>query len=216
MEGILRGRNCRVEVGTTEGAAKVVTAVTQANPPVVTSADHGLADGSVGYFANVVGMDQLNGQIVRVANSDAGTFECEGFDASDFDAFVSGDFIPITAYATLFQSTEYQLGGGSVVTDDATVLLDKIEQLEAIMLSAETVTINMKALEEENVALAKVRTLARSLTKGAFRITSENGAQRLIRGAPGLPGESLAVKGTGTSSLTITPKGFIAYLPAIV
>jgi len=68
-----------------------ISAVTQANPGVVTtSANHGLANGQYVYIDSVVGMTELNGHLFRVANQTATTFELEGVDTSGFTAYSSG------------------------------------------------------------------------------------------------------------------------------
>lgn len=221
MAKIIKGRGVKLEIGLTEAAAKVVSAITLADPGVATSTAHALADGSVAYMSDVEGMSLLDGQAFRVADGDTNTFEIEGIDTADMPAFVSGNAIPITAWATLSQSTEYQIGGGALVTDDNTCLIDTTEQLDAIMLAAETVQIPVKALLQDNAAMAKVRAVARKLGYLVFRISFplEAGqaipAQRIWRGTPSLPGENLAVKGSGTGSLQVTVKGAVCFLPAV-
>lgn len=215
MSEIAKGRNCRVEIGLTEDAPDVVTAITLANPGVVSSATHGQANGGIGYLSDVVGMDEIDGQAYRVANQASGTFELEGIDTSDYSAFVSGNAVAVATWATLSQSTEYQLGGGAGTLEDSTVLLDRKDKQVLITQGVESVTINVRALTEDNLAMAKVRSVARALGYLVFRITLDDGAQRVFRGQPSLPGENLAVKGLGTGSLSVAVIGDILYLPAV-
>ena len=56
------------------GTARTITAVTQANPGVLTSAAHGFANGDEIYIAGVAGMTELNGRNYIVANATANTF----------------------------------------------------------------------------------------------------------------------------------------------
>lgn len=218
MVDIVKGRNVRVEVGYTEGTPQAVTAVTQDNPGVATVPAHGLAMGSVGYFDDVEGMDPLNGQAVRLAaggSPTADNFSLEEIKTTLFADFISANFIPITAWRTLSQSTQYQLGGGAPRTEDVGTLLDTTEKLETVKLSAETVTIDVRSLEEDNEAMQKIREVARDAGNLVFRITLALGAQRIFLGQPNIPGESLAQGGTGTGQLTVTVKGQIVYLPAL-
>jgi hypothetical protein len=185
-----------------------------------TSVAHGLAVGSVGYFSQVQNMAPLDDQAARVAlpggsPPSSSQFDIEGIDTTDFPAFTTGLFVPITAWDTLAQSTQYQLGGGAPKTEDITCLLDKFEQMDTIMLAAETVTIDIRSLEEDNDALALIRKYSRALKKMVFRITLNGGAQRIFRGTVSLPGESVAHGATGTGQLTVTVKGQICYLPAL-
>lgn len=213
MSEIAKGRGVRVEVGITEGAAKTVSAVSKASPGVVSSTAHGLANGSAGYFDTIVGMDEIEGQVARVDDQATDAFDAEGVNTTNFGTFVSGTFVPVTAWATLSQSVDYSLGGGAGTTEDSTVLLDKKDKLTLITQGVETATLNVRALTEDNVAMAKIRAVATELGYLVFRITMHDGAQRLFRGQPSLPGESLAAKGLGTGSVSVQVIGDVLYLP---
>lgn len=56
-------------------AGKTITGITQANPAVVTSNAHGFANDDDVILSGIVGMTELNGRRVRVANVTANTFE---------------------------------------------------------------------------------------------------------------------------------------------
>ena len=73
--GTIVGRGIRVEVGKTEGAEINVTEVTNTKPAVATATGHSLPAKSLGYFKDVLGAVQLEGQAVRIANPAANTFE---------------------------------------------------------------------------------------------------------------------------------------------
>jgi hypothetical protein len=219
MSELVKGMKVRVEVGFTEGSPKTVSAITRANPGSVTSAAHGLAAGSVAYFDNLVGMDQLDGQPIRIdldGSPSVNTILTEGLDTTEFEAFTSGVLVPITAWQTLSQSTQYQIGGGAAKTEDASTLLDVIEKLETMKLAAETVTIDVRSLTEDNAALAKIRAVARASDKMVFRITLADGAQRIFRGSPSIPGESLTQGGLGSGQMTVTVKGAVLYLVSLL
>jgi len=76
------------------------TAITRANPCVVTSAGHGLANGQWIHFASVGGMAQLNTNTYKIANVAANTFSLQDLDGNDinssaFTAYTSGGTITI-------------------------------------------------------------------------------------------------------------------------
>lgn len=218
MADFVKGRSVRIEVGFTEGAPIAIGGVSLSNPGIASAAGHGLAAGSVGYFTGVEGMDQLDGQAIRVANAgspSADNFGLEGIDTSEFSAWAAGNFVPITAWRTLAQSTQYQLGGGAPRTEDVGTLLDTTEKLETVKLAAETVTIDLRSLETDNDALTKIRQVARAAGECVIRITLAKGAQRIFRGQPSIPGESLTQGATGTGQLSLTVKGQILYLQAL-
>lgn len=72
-------------------AAKTITAITKANPGVVTSAAHGYLNGDEVVLSGIVGMTQLNGRHVKVANKAANTFEITD---------LQGNNINTTSYTT--------------------------------------------------------------------------------------------------------------------
>ena len=220
---IIIGSGVTVEIGLTEGAAKVVTNITKSDPGVASVAAHGLANLSAGYFNDIVGMDPLDGQAARVGVGGSPTvdnFGLEDLNTTNYPAFVSGEFVPVTSWATLSQSTQYQLGGGAAKTEDIGTLIDTTEKLLSTRNAAETVTIDLRSLKEDNVALDKIRSVARELGFLVFRITlpptapDTFGAQRLFRGQPSIPGESVAQAGTGTGQMSVTIRGRIVYLTA--
>lgn len=71
-------------------AAKTITAVTAASPPVVSAASHGYAAGDIIYIDGIVGMTQLNGRAFVVSNPLTGTFELKGIDGTGYTTYASG------------------------------------------------------------------------------------------------------------------------------
>lgn len=207
------GRNVRVEIAATYSAAKVVTAVTKADPGVATSTTHGMSDGAIGYFNNVVGMDEINGGAFSVDAPGASTFNLESEDTSTYGTFTSGDFVPVATWNTLTTSTSYEIGGGAADELDVTTLLDRIKQTENGLLAAQTVTIQGFS-DPQNAAAITARKAALANTLVVVRITLSNGERRIFRGSPSLPGESLTVNQKATGSMTFTVKGKVGMLPA--
>lgn len=91
--------NLKCRFFTTEGvvteAAKTITAITQDNPAVFTSAAHGFDDGDEVFVSGVVGMGDVNNRFYTVDNKTTDTFELvddDGnvLDSSLFAAYVSG------------------------------------------------------------------------------------------------------------------------------
>lgn len=72
--------------GLTQGA---ITGITQANPAVVTSANHGLSTGDHIYIADVGGMTQVNGNTYTVTYVGVNTFSI-GVDSSGYGVYTSG------------------------------------------------------------------------------------------------------------------------------
>lgn len=78
------------------GPPKTISAITQANPCVVTSANHQNVNGDEVYLDGIVGMTSLNGRTFKVANVTSNTFQLSGVDSRTLAAYVSGG----TAYRT--------------------------------------------------------------------------------------------------------------------
>jgi len=71
-------------------AAQSITAVTQANPAVVTITSHTFTNGDRVLISGVAGMTELNNREFTVANTTANTFELSGIDSTAFNAYTSG------------------------------------------------------------------------------------------------------------------------------
>lgn len=202
------GRGVRVEIGSVEGSAKTVTAVTAAKPPVATSTAHALAAKSLGYFSVATGMAPLEGQAVRFSAVTTNDLTIEDIDATSYGTFTAGTIIPITTFITLSEATDYQKGGGEGNPIDTTVLLDSIQQQVNGQLSAETVSFTARTPTISSAALQKIRETAKSQGYLVFRITLADGNVRFFRGQPSLPAESVSQGGVGQTTFSSTVKGF--------
>jgi len=208
-----KGRNCRVEIAATYASAKTVTAVTKAVPPDVTSTSHGLAEGTIGYFDTVAGMDELLGQAISVDSTATNTFNAEGLDSTSFGTFTSGTVTPVATWLTLSSATSYEIPEGSADELDATTLLDRIKQTQAGLMASQNVQLS-KLSDMQLPALAVVRAAALNDGYIIVRITLSNGERRVFRGQPGLPGESQSLNALATSGFGIKVKGRVLMLPA--
>lgn len=211
----LIGRNVRVEIGKTEGAAKTVTAITKANPGVASSTAHGQTDGTVGYMSGVVGMAQIDGQAIRINSPATDTFQLEGIDTTDYATFTSGSFVPITAWSTLSRASSYQIGGGDADKQNNTTLIDVVNQEVNGLLAAQSVSFDLKLETTDDEALALVNAAALASDYLVFRITLSDGAQRVFRGQPSMPGENVGQGALGTGSFSVTVKGSVLRLGAV-
>jgi len=76
-------------------SAKSITAITKANPGVITSAGHTLSNGDEVFVDSIGGMTELNGRNYRVANSTTNTFTLtdlfgNAMDTTSFTTYTSG------------------------------------------------------------------------------------------------------------------------------
>jgi len=205
------GRGIRVEIGKTEGSPIAVSAVSKAKPGVATTGTtpHGLSAKSVGYFTGVAGMSQLDGQGVRLGAVASLTFELEDINTTDFPDYTAGNFVPITAWSTLVEATQYTKGGGDADRQETTVLLDDIKQFINGLLAEQSVTLPVRSTTVRGEAMGIIEDAARRSLYLVFRITFKDGATRVWRGQPSLPGEDVGLGTVGSGSVGVTVKGFV-------
>lgn len=110
---VLVATEVKVELQDTVGSATAITALTQANPGVATSAAHGLSNGDVLTFSVTNGMVELDEQAVRIANVTTDTFELEGLDTTSYSTWSAGTFQEVTGWHTLCQATSLNIGNAT-------------------------------------------------------------------------------------------------------
>lgn len=123
------------------GAALTVTGITNANPAVVTSTAHGLANGDY-VLMTVNGMTEVDGRLLRIANIAVDTFELEGIDSTDFDTFTSGTAKEVTLGTSIGTFRDLSSSGGDVSFIDVTTIHDSIAKEIPGLASAISYTSN--------------------------------------------------------------------------
>lgn len=84
-----------------------ITAITKADPAVVTASAHGLSDGDRVYISGIVGMTELNNREFTVANKTTNTFELSGEDSSSNTTYTSGGKVGnIVEVTTTYSATD--------------------------------------------------------------------------------------------------------------
>lgn len=90
-----------------------LTAITKANPAVVSDVGHGLTTGDVVKLADIVGMTELNDGIFVVETLTADTFALVGVDSTNYDAYVSGGTHALATFSGSCEVTNYQGDSGT-------------------------------------------------------------------------------------------------------
>src|SRR5260221_471887 len=80
------------EGGTVLEAGGAITAITQANPGVVTQNAHGYNNGDTVFLSGIGGMTQLNGRFAVVTNKAANTYELYYFDGTKINTTTYGAY----------------------------------------------------------------------------------------------------------------------------
>ena len=112
------------------GTLQAITAISKANPAVVTYAGTDPVNGDYVLIRDVVGMTEVNDQVFRVANvNGAGnTLELEGLDSTNFSTFVSGNMSPVTWGASMTTAQDVNSGGGEFQFTDITTIHDALQK----------------------------------------------------------------------------------------
>jgi hypothetical protein len=164
--------NVQINVQTALGAAKTITAITKANPGVVSSTSHGLANGTY-VLLSVVGMFELDQVVARVANQTASTFELEGIDTTTYNTFVSGSAYAITFGSSMSTAQGVNVSGGEPEFVDITTVHDNVRKRAPTVVSPMTMSIE-SFYDPSNAALAQLATATRTKTTRAILLTFAN------------------------------------------
>lgn len=210
------GRGVRVEVAATYAAVGVaVTAISLANPAMITAAAHGFLAGDAGFLTGINGMSNIEGQALRAGTTTADTLQMQGVNSLLYPPYTNGATLTkVLTWALIAKATKYAIGGGASSPLDDTGLVDDIKQEIPGLLNAQTVTIDVNAQELNDQALQILEDAAFAQGFCVFRVTFKDGNVRIWRGQPSLPGEDVGKGALGTGTFTCTVKGKVLKAPA--
>lgn len=189
-------------------AAKTITAITKANPGVVTSTAHGYANGDYVYLS-VLGMHQLNERVARVANQAANTFELEGIDTTLFDTFTSGTAELITFGTSITTATTVSnSGGGFDFIDTTTIHSNARTQVPG--LSAALAYTMEHLWDPADAGQIAMKTASDAQARRAFKFTFGTGGKIMVFagyvGFDGAPSGNAQDKAIAQSTITSNGK----------
>jgi Phage tail tube protein, TTP len=172
-------------IGSTYGAAKAVTAISNASPAVATlEASHGVVPGD--FIEISSSWDLANGRVFRVSAVASNDCTLEGFNALDTAKYPPGTGVgtarEITAWTTLSQITPaFSVAGGDQNFADTTFVTNLIRT--QIPTDRNAITVTLPFFFDPTLAwFATVRTAADAAAPYAFRMIFPNGS-RLVVGA---------------------------------
>lgn len=131
-----------VFLATTYGAPKTISGITNANPGVVTSTAHGLANGA--FFELKSGWQKISERIWKAANIAANTLEIAGADTTDVNRFPAGtsagSLREISGWTQVSQILDFQTSGGDQQFWTGSFLEDDFERQLPTVTSAQSIT----------------------------------------------------------------------------
>jgi hypothetical protein len=163
-------------IGSAYGSDVTITAISNANPGVATSAAHGLSDNDILLLAMP---SRLDGKVVRVDSSTTGTFAIEGVNTTSTTLYPSGFGVgtakEVTTWVSISQVVDSQSAGGEQQFYQWVYLEDGRQRQRPTFTNARSMTLTM----DYDPALAWHQALldrAVANEVSALRATLPNGA----------------------------------------
>jgi hypothetical protein len=167
MTDVVKWSNVQVAIQSVLAAADTITAITKANPGVVSSTAHGMTDGT---YAKITaeGMHQVDSRVFRVDNAASNAFDLEGENTTLYDTFTSGQAEAITFGINMTTATGLTASGGDFDFIDVTTIHDNVRKQVPGLASAASYSFEC-LWDPSDTALA------------ALKVASDNQAQRAIK-----------------------------------
>jgi len=184
-----------------------ITAITKADPPVVTAAGHGLEDGDVVKIADVVGMTEVNDELFVVSNKTNDTFELTDVRGAGYGTYSSGGEIQKVTFSNFCELTNYNRQGGAAAEIPATSACSVAQEVEIDLPDYGTTQIDYNFAPRTAVQLA-VQGYYNSGEKVAVKVTlPKNGGTMVQLGYIQQTSEQAGNGTIWTGSLTVRNTG---------
>lgn len=170
-------------IGSTYGATKACSAITNANPAVATlEASHGVI---VGDFIELTsGWDLANGRLFRVSAVASNDVTLEGLNTLDTTKYPAGTGVgtvrEVTAWTTLSQITPaFSVSGGDQNFADTTFVTNQVRT--QIPTDRNPVTVTLPFFFDPTLPwFATVRSASEAASPYAFRMVFPNGSRMVV------------------------------------
>jgi hypothetical protein len=148
-----------------------VTAVTKANPAVLTvAAGFDAVTGSVARVLGAVGMTELNGELLAIEKVDGTHFKALNKNSTDYGAYTSGGKIDLAVFSTLCELTGFNQQGGSSPEIPATTQCSDAAEFEIGLPDFGTVQVDFNYAPDVTIQQA-IEAAYLSGNPMAYRIT---------------------------------------------
>lgn len=108
----------------------VISAITQANPAVATITAHGQESGAIFKLSDIVGMTELNDEVVIIEKVDANNVRLIGVNSEGYGAYVSGGVADVGNFSNFCELTGYNRQGAASAEMAATTLCSTAKEYE--------------------------------------------------------------------------------------
>lgn len=160
-----------IAVGASYSATDVViTGISKASPAVVTAVAHGLTAGTVVKLSDIVGMTELNDEIVIIDTILTDSFALVGVDSTNYTTYVSGGVANAAVFSNWCELTGYNRQGGSSPEIPATTICSTAQEFEIGLPDYGTTQIDYNFAPRTAIQIA-LMTLYASGEKMAVKVT---------------------------------------------
>ncbi len=172
-----------IAIATTYGAVKTVTAITNANPGVITSAAHGLLNGA--FYELKSGWQKINDRVFKAANVATNALDVTGIDTTDTNRFAAGTGVgslrEITAWTQIPQILEFTTSGGDQQFANFSFLEEDYERQLPTVTSAQSIQIGIGD-DPSLPGYQALKAAGEARAIRAVKVTLPNGAVLLYNG----------------------------------
>ncbi|KRC30683.1 phage tail protein [Acidovorax sp. Root217] len=172
-----------IAIATTYGAVKTVTAITNANPGVITSAAHGLLNGA--FYELKSGWQKINDRVFKAANVATNALDVTGIDTTDTNRFSAGTGVgslrEITAWTQIPQILEFTTSGGDQQFANFSFLEEDYERQLPTVTSAQSIQIGIGD-DPSLPGYQALKAAGEARAIRAVKVTLPNGAVLLYNG----------------------------------
>ena len=194
---------------TSAPTARNITAITKANPAVVTSTAHGLTDGQVVTIAGVVGMTEINGTFY-VSGSTTNTFNLVTLDgvtvnSSSYTTYTSGGTATPKAYLAVPEARSLNFADAQTPEIDVTTLISTSKEYLLGLQDAGEFSFELNYVPFD-AAIVELRIAKADALKRAFKVDFPDGStfalQGFVKAVPLQTDYQSAVSGSCTIKVT--------------
>ena len=202
----LKAQGMTLHIGTGDGTAKNITALSKAFRAEVTSNAHGLAKGDRVTFAAVGGMTEINGLTGTVIDSGLNTFVVD-IDSRAFTTYTSGGTATGVTWTKVNECKDISAGGASVNEIDVTDLDSTGKEFFPGLADNGDLSLEINYLPSD-AGQAAIRTAFEASEIKDYKITSPQGTtytfEALVKNFPTIPKASVDGVQSGSISFKIS------------
>lgn len=171
------------------GAKQAISAITKANPAVVTYAGADPSNGNYAALVDMFGMTEFEDALVKVAGVDTGanTFQAEDQDSSGFGTFSAGNLQIVTMATEISDGTGFTINGFDQQFSEYNLLRDRITRKIPTVVSSGSIEIPM-LWDPTDATSQAIRLAADTAAKLGFKVLFPDGLEMLFFGYIGASG----------------------------